>query len=719
MAKPTELFERAKARIEECKEFNRPQHERIRGELRFSNPANPEQWAREDLTQRSGRASLTLDRTNQFIQQVVNDARQSNPGVQVLPVDDKGDPKTAEVLGGMFRHIEYRSRAPQAYDTAIDLSARVGLGWLRCYPEDTDVEGEQEIRIARIVDSTSAGLDPNSVEADGSDARWSYVETAMTERAFKAAYPKAKPVTFSDAGWRAGEKITICEYFEIEEQVENTIVAIGEDGYRCTYSEDDYWRAVQDGEQLRVIETSQGTRRRVRWVKMTGAEVLEETEFPSRYQPIIPVLGYELWVDGQRYLCGLTRRLMDGQKLHNYQMSAVAEFLGTQPKAPIMAPFEAIEGFEDDWARLNRGNPAYLPYNALDENGRPIPAPTRQMPPPMPGAYAQMAQFAVAEMEASVGMYKANLGQQGNETSGRAIRARQLEGDTATFHFIDNLSRSIEQLARVIIDMIPRIYTRERVAHIVGADGGHSTVRVTQGGPAARVDQRGKVLSINPNVGRYDVRVKTGPSYTTQREDTAQQLADMIQAQPQLAPILGPMWARLKDIPEGDKISRLLLAMAPPQVQQLEGADEGQQVPPEVAARLQQQEQQLQEMHQMLEQAAAKLQELQAGAKAKELDHIAKAAELEIREYEAETKRLQVMGAGMTPEQVQAIASQVVMQAMRREPLDEGNEMERAAGVSEPPESFAPEMLPDQEQPEPQQPPQGGFFTPEPPEAQA
>jgi len=153
MAKKDGLFERAKERIEEAKEALRSQHERIKEDLRFSNPAAPEQWGLDDLANRTGRASLTLDRTNQFIQQVVNDARQSNPGVHVIPVDSKGDPKAADVLAGMFRHIEYASRAGQAYDTAIDMSSRTGLGWLRCYPVEIDsATGEQDIRIGRVID---------------------------------------------------------------------------------------------------------------------------------------------------------------------------------------------------------------------------------------------------------------------------------------------------------------------------------------------------------------------------------------------------------------------------------------------------------------------------------------------------------------------------------------------------------------------------------------
>lgn len=174
MAKDSkDLFERAKERIEEAKEHMREQHERIRAALRFSNPADPQQWADTDATLRAGRPTLTLDRTNQFIRQVTNDMRQNKPGIQVIGVDSKADPKAADVLSGVIKYIEYKSRADHAYDTSGDLSVRCGLGWLRVVTKEIDPETkEQDLVIMRITDPTSCGLDPNSTEADGgSDGR--------------------------------------------------------------------------------------------------------------------------------------------------------------------------------------------------------------------------------------------------------------------------------------------------------------------------------------------------------------------------------------------------------------------------------------------------------------------------------------------------------------------------------------------------------------------
>lgn len=714
-----DLFKRAKERIDEAKDYMREQHERIREDLRFSNPADPQQWADADATLRNGRPTLTLDRTNQFIRQVSNDMRQNKPGIQVVGVDSKSDPKAAEVLSGVIKHIEYKSRADHAYDTGGDLAVRCGLGWLRVITKEIDPETkEQELVIMRITDPTSCGLDPNSAEADGSDAGWGYVESRLSSRAFKAQYPKAKAVPIGDAGWNSDDFVTIAEYFEIEDCTTNYITFINENGEPEEKAEDDYWKMCEEiGARFQEVGTKPKKEKRVVWAKLSGAELLEpKTYFPGECLPLIPILGNELWVDGKRHLCGLTRQLMDGQRLHNYQMSAMAEFLSSQPKAPFMVPFDGIDGFENDWKKLNRGNPAFLPYNHIDDSGNPIPAPSRLNPPTMPGAYAQMAQFAVTEMEASVGMYKSALGQQSNAVSGRAKLADERSSDTSTFHFIDNLSRSIGQLGRVLIGAIPIVYDTDRVVHIVGINDKRDMVRINPKSTSpARADQSGKVVEINPAIGRYDVIAKAGPSFTTQRVETAEQLSEMITSQPQLAPILGPMWAKLKDMPEAETISRLLTAMAPAPVQAILSEDD--EIPPQAQAKIQQLEQQLQEMHQMIDMASTKLEEANSKTREIDLKWTAEAAKIENEQYALITDRIKAMATGLSVEQLQPVIQQLIAEALGN-PMEDPQALEDAAG--QPPEPGE-QMLREQPQAEPpgqeptetNEPPEGGFSLPE------
>ena len=73
-------------------------------------------------------------------------------------------------------------------------------------------------------------------------------------------------------------------------------------------------------------------------------------------------------------------------------------------------------------------------------------------------------------MKATTGIYDASLGAKGNETTGRAIQARQQSSNLTVMHFLDNLERSFRQGGNIIEEMIPKIYDTEREVTILGQD---------------------------------------------------------------------------------------------------------------------------------------------------------------------------------------------------------------------------------------------------------
>lgn len=720
-----DTLQKAKERYQDAADAFREQRARMVEDLKFSNPANPEQWDQKTKQIRENgpdgaRPCLTLDHTNQYVAQVVNDARQNKPAIHYLPSTGGARQEVAEALNGVFRHIEYQSRAQIAYDTAIEHAARVGLGWIILRPEIVDAKlNYQEIRIQRAHDPLSVLGDPDWVEPDGADLQYGFISSLMTDASFKRKYPKAKPATWSaedrEQGWAASNSLRICEYFERVEKKASRLVIQMPDGMKHTVGEDEYWsKAKELGFQPMVLAQYTDTDYQVIWRTLNGVEVLEETEFPSCYIPLVPVIGYELFVEGKRYLAGMVRRMMEAQKAYNYERSAWIETVALQPKAPYLAAAEAVEG-HPEWASANKTNHSYLPWNAFDENGNALPMPQRQAPPQMPAAFAQGAQFADNDIQAAVGMYRANLGAPSNEKSGRAIMARQKEGDTANFHYIDNLSRAIERVGRIGLDMFVRLYDEPREARILGQDGSTKSVKIDPTGDAYSTN--GDETTINPSTGTYDVRVQAGPSYTTLRQEASEGLTQMMQGNPAIAAVVAPIWARMQDWPEADKLSKALLAVAPPPVQAALGDEQKQDDPEALKQQLQQLEAQAEEMHKMLQMAGDKIQELQSKDKELTLKYLAEAARIEADEYDKETKRMQVLAAAISPEQVAQLAAQLVMQSMNREPMLDGEELEHVvqsqAGLQDEPHEMAEPPEPIEQQTETNEPPQGGFSLPE------
>ena len=172
-------------------------------------------------------------------------------------------------------------------------------------------------------------------------------------------------------------------------------------------------------------------------------------------------------------------------------------------------------------------------------------------------------------------------------------------------------------------------------------------------------------LTINPNVGRYDVRIVVGAAYSTQRQQAQQAFTEMMRANPQLGPAIAPLWAQVLDVPHADKLAQVLAAMAPPAVQQILNP-EAQNKPSseQLMARVEQLQQALQEAIGHAQEAQQEAQEANAALQQQHAEHEAKEAEMQIKAFDAITKRLQVLGATITPEQVAAIAQQAVAQAL-------------------------------------------------------
>ena len=658
----------ARERFDACQEATSEQRELMLDDLRFSNPADPQQWPDEVRKAREtavggARPCLTFDQTNQFISQVVNHWRENKAAIKVRPVDSGADLKVAEALQGIIRHIEDVSRADLAYDMALEYGARCGLGWFRIATEVTnDERNEQDIRIKRISDPFSVSLDPDWQEPDGSDAMFGFVESTLTKRSFERQYPDASPTNWrSDGtGWIDEHSIRVVEYFNLTDDKENVLVMDDpiNPGQEFELAEADYWAAVKEtGVRLPVIRTYTRKTRRCQWKKLTGDAELDSSEFPASHVPLIPVVGSELWIEGKRHLCGMVRPMKDPMRAYNYDRSNYIEHVSLQTKIPYLVAAEAVEGFEGEWGSANRSNAAYLPFNHVDSDSNPLPPPRREQPPAASAAYVQGAMQAQNDIQASIGMYRANLGAPSNETSGKAINARQSQGDTANFHYADGMARSLRHAGKIIVEMIPKVYDTRREMRILADDGGTAMVRMDPEQQQPAVMKGAQLASMNPTIGKYDVSVSAGPAFGTRRQEAVEAMKEIIGGNPQMMAMLGDEFVKMMDIPGADKIAKRLATMLPPQIQQAEAAEKEGSQSPEVMQVQQQAQQQMQEMQaQVQEHVQGLQQELdQAKSKADSKDadmlkqqtaaHQAELAakELELAWFKAETERMGVL----------------------------------------------------------------------------
>lgn len=576
-----------------------------------------EQWpeAVRQQREREGRPVLTINKLPTYIRQVVNDSRQNKPSIKCHPVDDGSDVKTAEILNGLIRNIEVCSNADIAYDTAIESAVSGGFGYLRIVTDYArDDTFDLDIMFKRVSNPFTIYGDPDAEAGDGSDWRYAFVTEYLSKSEFadKFGEKESDIQQWVDGAtgderkdWMSDdERIRVAEYW-VRSEVKKKIVLLstGETWDKADFDE------VADAAELAGI-TVQGERETRSWKVMQytlgGGKVLDETEWPGQYIPIVPVYGDELNVEGKKHWMSLIRFAKDPQRMFNYWRTNATELVALAPKAPFIGPAGAFD--DPKWATANTETHAFLEYEVMPDapNGG---MPQRQPYAGPPAGALQEALNASDDIKATTGMYDASLGARSNETSGRAIMARQREGDVSTFHFIDNMSRAIRQAGRILVDLIPKVYDKPRVLRILGEDGKPETIPVNQ--PVKGPDGVDTIYDLQG--GRYDVTVHTGPSFTTKREEFAASVSELIRAYPPAGPVLMDMVAKAQDWPEADKVAKRLHALLPPQILQMEAAENGgpPPLPPEVQQQFAQMQQQLQagsQQFQQLQQAFTQLQ---------------------------------------------------------------------------------------------------------------
>lgn len=606
------ILEVARRRFDLAVEAERDLRDAALEDLKFGAG---EQWHETEKKARlaDDRPCLTINRIPQYVRQITNDQRQNRPSVKVSPVDDKADIETAKILQGIIRHIENASDADTAYDTAFDSAVRAGFGYFRIVTDYCDpMSFEQEIRIQRIRNRFSVYLDPSYQQPDGSDANWGFVFEDVAKDDYKVRYPKSDLASAADWSasehgrekWAEAESVRVAEYFYKDfKEVEIALVENPETGEKLTVEADQLSEGMVVHARRKTLVPV------VNWIKTNGIEILDRTDWLGKWIPIVPVLGEEIDIDGEKILAGIARHAKDSQRMVNYLKSNEAEVIALAPKTPWVGAEGQFEGHEKTWAMANKRSLAFLQYKPMSLLGQPVPPPQRNVYEPPVQAITQASMYAAEDMKATTGMYDAAMGNASNEKSGVAIQRRANQSQTSNFHFVDNLSKSIRHGGRILVDLIPKIYDTARAQRILGEDGTEEVVRINE-----MFEKGGKQISYSLGAGKYDVTVNTGPSYETKRQEAQAMQGELVRAYPQMMEAAGDIIVKAMDMPGADKIAERLKKMLPPQLADQEDQKD-QQIPAQFKAQM---DQMMQLNDQLTEQLNHKTQQI--GTKAIEIE---------------------------------------------------------------------------------------------------
>ena len=611
----------ANERYTQAKSYWSPFYSRCAEELSF---VGGEQWRSDLRTQREadGRPVVQLPRIQNFIRQLLSQNRQSKPRV-LVSASENSSKEAADIGNGIIRKIEAVSNADSAYDYASEYAVKTGLGFIRVFTDYRHWSSfDQDVYIESIYDPSTVYFDPAARGHLFEDADYVFIETTMSREDYAHRIGSstklselAKLVGFNKATPMGvdSDHIIVLEY--IRKEYKKTTVYkyanIATNEVKITTEPTDDFNWV-------LVNQRTTTRCEILHSLFDGLEFHSTTTFPGEILPVIPVVGEQQFINRVRQLKGVIKDSMDVQRIMNYAASVQLETVDLAPKVPWLVEEGSIEGYEDEWRDANSRNYSYLVYKG--KNG--VTPPQRMPVDTNIGGITSIKQQADADMQAIFGIFDASLGNASPDNSGVAIQTRVNQSSQSTYIYKDNLFKSIRQVGRVIMDIIPTYYNG-RTINIIQADGSD------------------RIVTVNiPETDVFEISIKEGPTNESARQSLNNDLMNLMQAMPQAAPLLADYIIRNSDIPGTDKLVARLQTLLPMEVRQIEAA--GKQMSPEElqSAMMQQQQEtvQLNAHAAELEQQVAKLtQELEALKADTRLDAIKQQ-----QDYEIKTKQLQL-----------------------------------------------------------------------------
>lgn len=602
-ASEDKILSQARNRFDEAMLADKDERVLLDEDNRFAINDGGCQWPDQIRTQREGdmppRPCLVVNKIPEKIDQVEGEFRQLQPSIKVRAVDSFADPQVAEILGGIIKRIEYDSAARSIYNSSHTSTLYCGRGaWRIDIVTDEEDPFVRDLEMNRIPNVLTVVWDPSAKKPDKSDATYYFITEELTDDEFKARWPKLEVLPWDKGdnlwkNWRKKDEVRIAEYWW-KEKVTVDFLRVRRNGTIITIKKEDY----VDGDE--ILDSRKGKVTKIKWCKLVAGMVLPDEnggpnkihDYPGKLFPIVVEVGKETNVRGQTKTRGMVRFAKTPQQMYNYWTSVITEQIALAPKAPYLVTAQMIKKYQAMWNDANVKSYPYLLYDV--DPGSPTGRPTREPPPMLSTAVASELSRMEHDIMSAMGIYAASLGDQGNEKSGRALIARQRQGSIGSYTYTSNFETALLYSSKVLVELIPHIYDTERIIRIRGKNDQEVAVPINARPSSPLIKQAnvpdekylaqprdgGSKYVNDLKMGKYDVMVSIGPSYTTQREEAMAQLLELVKAAPQLATAAMDLVVKNMDMPGSQELYERLHRMVPIEIRGLDPGEKPPEPPP-------------------------------------------------------------------------------------------------------------------------------------------
>lgn len=609
------------------------EHNRLKciDDLRFLHLPGS-QWDQDIKERRGKRPCYEFNKVRITVKRVVNDMRANRPSGKVRGTED-GDKKTADIYEGLIRNIWNVSDGDTAIDHAAEFQVGGGIGAWRVSTEWSDDEAwSQDICIEPIKNPLCLYWDCAAQEPLKRDARHWFLTSMIAKEVYETTYPNKQVVSFEEVvvgdqseqinDWVQESMVRICEYWYKEPVTKQ--LALLQDGNTVDLK-------VTQVDPSMIVKQREVKTSKIMMCIMGGGDAIlaDPVEWVGDEFPFIVVFGEEIALDGRNHWFGLTRFAKDAQRGYNVSRTNLIESAALTPQAKLWMTPAQVQGLGDVFAEGHEKNYPYYLYNPDPKAPGP---PQRMASADIPMSLVTEIQMASEDIKAVTGIFDNSLGKQANEVSGTAIKARQSQGEIATFNYMDNLSKGIRRTWEILVNIIPKVYDTPRSIRILGKDGADSYEQINATGPDGKVEN-------DLARGKYDVTITTGPAFSTMRQEAAETYGQLMQASPEVMSVAADLVFKAMDLPYSEEIAERLKVMLPPPIQQM--LQQGKQVDPEVAqqmAQVNQAMQQVQQHGQLVQQAADEAKKEQQDARQAKTDAQAASAQIKIQQAQLDAQ---------------------------------------------------------------------------------
>ncbi|WP_261877958.1 portal protein [Pectobacterium carotovorum] len=478
------------------------------------------------------------------LNRIIAEYRNNRITVKFRPGDKAASEELANKLNGLFRADYEETDGGEACDNAFDDGATGGFGCFRMstkYVNEYDpLDERQRICIEPIYDAArSVWFDPDAKKYDKSDAGWAFDMYSLSAEKYKAEYDKT-PASLDlmlDNSWKYdwfdNDVVYIAKYYEVrKESVDVVSYQNPMTGEIATYDSDQLEPIADELADIGFVEVARRSvkRRRVYVALVDGDGFLEKPRrIAGENIPLIPVYGKRWFIDDIERVEGHIAKAMDPQRLYNLQVSMLADTASQDAGSTPIVDMDQVRGLEKHWEERNKKRPSFLPLRSIKDKSGNVIAPATPtgytQPAVLNQALAALLQQTSADIQEVTGGSQA-MQQMPSNIAQETVNNLMNRSDMASFIYLDNMAKSLKRAGEIWLSMAREVYGSDREVRIVNEDG---TDDISLMSVSVKDDETGQVVALNDlSVGRYDVTVDVGPSYTARRDATVAALTGVL-----------------------------------------------------------------------------------------------------------------------------------------------------------------------------------------------